>query len=86
MLCFAGNRGIVSIKTDDFPVQTQRSQGFVVGFRGSRVFCLQGVNMQTVDVPQAPNLYRYLEKKDFTKAYKIACLGMEFILRDCVYY
>jgi intraflagellar transport protein 122 len=32
MLCFTGN-GLLAIKTADFPVTTQRLQGFVVGFK-----------------------------------------------------
>ncbi len=62
MFCFSGN-GQLSIKTGDFPLHQQRLQGFVVGFKGSKVFCLHYVSMQTIDVPQSASMYRYLEKK-----------------------
>ena len=32
--------------------------------------------MQTIDVPQSASMYRYLEKRDFDSAYKVACLGV----------
>lgn len=38
-------------------------QGFVVGFKGSKVFCLHYVSMQTIDVPQSASMHRYLERK-----------------------
>ena len=75
MLCFSGN-GMLSIKTGSFPVHQQKMQGFVVGFNGSKIFCLHYVAMQTIDVPQSASLYRYLEIKDYKKAYGVACLGV----------
>eukprot|EP01002_Notosolenus_urceolatus_P013184 NODE_43_length_3237_cov_15.831556_g34_i0.p1 GENE.NODE_43_length_3237_cov_15.831556_g34_i0~~NODE_43_length_3237_cov_15.831556_g34_i0.p1 ORF type:complete len:1042 (+),score=386.07 NODE_43_length_3237_cov_15.831556_g34_i0:156-3128(+) len=75
MLCFSGN-GVLNIKTGSFPVHTQKLQGFVVGFKGSKIFTLHFVKMHTVDVPQSASMYRYLEKRDFDDAYKIACLGV----------
>eukprot|EP01065_Artemidia_motanka_P014262 TRINITY_DN1821_c0_g1_i1.p1 TRINITY_DN1821_c0_g1~~TRINITY_DN1821_c0_g1_i1.p1 ORF type:complete len:1247 (+),score=460.03 TRINITY_DN1821_c0_g1_i1:89-3829(+) len=75
MLCFSGS-SVLNIKTGTFPCHQQRLQGFVVGFKGSKIFCLHYVAMQTIDVPQSASLYRYLEKKDFDNAYKIACLGV----------
>eukprot|EP01064_Diplonema_japonicum_P000248 TRINITY_DN10184_c2_g1_i1.p1 TRINITY_DN10184_c2_g1~~TRINITY_DN10184_c2_g1_i1.p1 ORF type:complete len:1221 (+),score=188.38 TRINITY_DN10184_c2_g1_i1:64-3726(+) len=75
MLCFSGN-SFLNIKTGTFPVHQQKLQGFVVGFKGSKIFCLHFVAMHTIDVPQSASLYRYLEKKDFTSAYQIACLGV----------
>jgi intraflagellar transport protein 122 len=32
--------------------------------------------MQTIDVPQSASLYRYLDKRDYQNAHKIACLGV----------
>jgi len=75
MLCFSGN-GLLSIKTSTFPVHSQKMQGFVVGFSGSKIFCLHYVAMQTIDVPQSASLYRFLECKDYEMAYKVACLGV----------
>ena len=75
MLCFSGN-GTLSIKTANFPLHQQRMQGFVVGFKGSKIFSLHYVAMQTVDVPQSASLYRYLDQKDFAAAHRVACLGV----------
>lgn len=41
------------------------SQGFVVGFSGSKIFCLHIYSMSSVDVPQSASMYQYLEKKLF---------------------
>ena len=75
MLCYSGG-GQLSIKTGSFPLHTQSLQGFVVGFKGSKVFCLHFLTMQTIDVPQSASLYRYLELRDFERAYQVACLGV----------
>jgi len=75
MLCFSGH-GTLSIKTGAFPVHQQRMQGVVVGFKGSRIYALNYVALQAIDVPQSASLYRYLEKRDFAAAYVVACLGV----------
>ncbi|RKO92638.1 WD40-repeat-containing domain protein [Blyttiomyces helicus] len=75
MLCYSGN-GVLNIKASNFPAHQQKMQGFVVGFKGSRIFCLHVYAMTTVDVPQSASLDRYLEKKDFKAAYEVACLGV----------
>jgi intraflagellar transport protein 122 len=64
------------IKIREMPPSTQRLPGFVVGFKGAKIFCLQGNSMNTIDVPQSQTFYRFLEKKDFAMAYKIACIGV----------
>ena len=75
MLCFSGN-GTLSIKTGNFPIHQQKLQGFVVGFKGSKIFCLHFMAMQTIEVPQSYSMTRFLEIKDFDSAYKVACLGV----------
>lgn len=75
MLCFAGN-GQLKIRTGSFPGHAQRMQGFVVGFTGSKVFCLNSLSVQTIDVPQSAPLYRYLEQHEFDRAYAVSCLGV----------
>jgi intraflagellar transport protein 122 len=75
MLCYSGG-GTLSIKTADFPVHQQKLQGFVVGFKGSKVFCLQYVSMATIDVPQTASMIRYIENRDFDSAYRVARLGV----------
>eukprot|EP00898_Chlorokybus_atmophyticus_P005973 jgi/Chlat1/6377/Chrsp44S05756 len=75
MFCFSGN-GMLSIKTGDFPIHQQKLQGFVVGFKRSKIFCLHYVCMETIDVPQSASLHRYIDRKDFSNAYQVACLGV----------
>ena len=75
MLCYSAH-GTLSIKTGDFPVLHQKLQGFVVGFRGSKVFCLHQLNMKIIDIPQSASLCRYIEAEQFKEGYKIACLGV----------
>eukprot|EP01137_Pigoraptor_chileana_P031284 Opistho-2@18911 len=75
MLCFSGN-GMLSIKASNFPLHTQKLQGFVVGFNGSHIYCLHVYAMTTIDVPQSAPFYQYLEKSMYTEAYRIACLGV----------
>merc|ERR1719453_3070219 len=75
MLCFSAHNTL-SIKTGSFPLHQQRMQGVVVGFKGSRIYALHYIAMKSIDVPQSAALYRYLEKRDFAAAYKVACLGV----------
>ncbi|PAA93686.1 hypothetical protein BOX15_Mlig006330g1 [Macrostomum lignano] len=75
MLCFSGN-GTLNIKASNFPVHQQNMQGFVVGFTGSKIFCLNVYAMSCVDVPQNAPMYQYLEKKQLKEAYQVACLGV----------
>ncbi|XP_067933831.1 intraflagellar transport protein 122 homolog isoform X2 [Watersipora subatra] len=75
MLCFSGF-GLLNIKASSFPIHQQKMQGFVVGFMGSKIFCLNVYTMTGVDVPQSAQMYQYLEKKMFKEAYAVACLGV----------
>lgn len=75
MLCYSGS-GKLKIKTGNFPAHSQLLQGFVVGFSGSKVFSLSSLKVQTVDVPQSAPLYRFIEEKQYSEAYNIACLGV----------
>ncbi|KAL2917328.1 hypothetical protein HK105_202992 [Polyrhizophydium stewartii] len=75
MLCFSGN-GILNVKVGNFPAHQQKMTGFVVGFKGPRIFCLNVYTMTTIDIPQTPALDRYMEKDDFLAAYQAACLGV----------
>ncbi|RLN61284.1 hypothetical protein BBJ28_00011104 [Nothophytophthora sp. Chile5] len=75
MLCFGGN-GQLKIRAGQFSGHTQRMQGFVVGFSGSKVFSLSALSVQTIDVPQSAPLYRYLEQNAFAQAYAVSCLGV----------
>ncbi|KAJ7520920.1 hypothetical protein O6H91_19G029500 [Diphasiastrum complanatum] len=75
MFCYSGN-GNLNIKTADFPVHSQKLQGYVVGFQSSKIFCLHHSSMQTVEVPQSASLHQYIIKGDFESAYEVACLGV----------
>ena len=44
--------------------------------QGSKVFCLQSIAMQTIDVPQTTSMHCFLEQGDYEQAYKVACLGV----------
>ena len=75
MLCYSGN-GQLSIKTGDFPVHRQKLEGFVVGFKASKIFCLHYVSMQTIDVPQSMSMWNYVKVNNFDMAHSVACLGV----------
>ncbi|KAM8758928.1 intraflagellar transport protein 122 homolog isoform 2-T2 [Rhynchonycteris naso] len=75
MLCFSGG-GYLNIKASTFPVHQQKLQGFVVGYNGSKIFCLHAFAMSAVEVPQSTPMYQYLDRKMFKEAYQIACLGV----------
>lgn len=64
------------IKTREMPASQQKLPGQVVGFKGSKIFCLSDTAMNTIDVPQSSTFYRFLDKKDYEMAYKIACIGV----------
>ncbi|XP_023027775.2 intraflagellar transport protein Oseg1 isoform X1 [Leptinotarsa decemlineata] len=75
MLAFSGNNSL-SIKVKDFPSHVQKLSGFVVGLTGSKVFCLNGSNMNTLEVPLSSPMYQYIDKKMYHEAYRVACLGI----------
>ncbi|GAB5355532.1 hypothetical protein AAMO2058_000213600 [Amorphochlora amoebiformis] len=75
ILCYSGDNKL-SIKMGEFPVHRQALEGFVVGFAGSKIFCLHNLEMHTIDVPQSPSLYQHLSLQQYDKAYATACLGV----------
>lgn len=50
--------------------------GFVVGFSGSKIFCLHVYSMTTIEVPLSSPMYQYLDRGDLKLAYETACLGV----------
>ena len=50
MIAYTG-KDTLYIKTREMPPSTQRLPGFVVGFKGSKIFCLNSNSMNTIDVP-----------------------------------
>ncbi|KAF4738243.1 hypothetical protein FOZ62_023579, partial [Perkinsus olseni] len=57
MVAYSGNN-LLCIKTGSFPSHPQKLHGFVVGFKGSKIFCLNFSSMETIEIPQGPSLYR----------------------------
>lgn len=74
ILAFSGE-DYLTIKAVDFPAHLQQAQGFVVGLSGSKVFCLNGNEMTTLDIPLGAPMYQYLDSERYEEAYNIACLG-----------
>eukprot|EP00494_Astrolonche_serrata_P024891 UN25151 len=64
MLCYSGD-AVICVKTALFQTHKQKMDGFVVGFNGSKIFCLQNPAMKTIDVVQSVPLRQYLKVKDF---------------------
>ena len=75
MLCYSG-ANTLSIKANDFPAHQQKMQGFVVGFSGSKIFCLHVYSMTTIEVPLSSQMYQYLDKGNLSLGYRVACLGV----------
>ena len=48
------------IKTGPFAPTTQKMIGFVVGFKGSRIFALHYITINIIDLPQSAAMYKYL--------------------------
>ena len=66
----------MAIKAGSFPAHHQKMTGFVVGFSGSKIFCLHVYNMTTIEVPLSSPMFQYLDSHDLKMAYTIACLGV----------
>ncbi|EEB18094.1 conserved hypothetical protein [Pediculus humanus corporis] len=75
ILCFSCN-DVLSIKVSNFPINHQKLSGVAVGFSGSKLFCLNDSTMTTIEVPLSAPLFQYMEKKMFSEAYQVACLGV----------
>ncbi len=79
MLCFSNREtGELSIRIADHPVtsQPQQAQSFVVGFIGSKIFCLHFLLMQTLEIPQGRAMHSFLDLDETDRAYQVACLGV----------
>lgn len=64
------------IKTREANPSQQKLPGNVVGFKGSKIFCISDSQMNTIDVPQSSTFYGFLHQKDFYMAYQLACIGV----------
>ncbi|XP_046605986.1 intraflagellar transport protein 122 homolog isoform X1 [Neodiprion virginianus] len=75
MMCYSGN-DYLAVKVADFNEYKQKFSGFVVGHNGSKLYCLNGAAILTVEVPMSSSMYQYLERGMFKEAFAIACLGV----------
>ncbi|XP_051161996.1 intraflagellar transport protein 122 homolog [Leptopilina boulardi] len=75
IMCFSGVN-YLAIKVANFNEYRQKFSGFVVGHNGSRLYCLNGPSIVTVEIPLSSAMYQYLEIDMFKEAYAIACLGV----------
>uniref|UniRef100_A0A1I7UIF5 Intraflagellar transport protein 122 homolog n=2 Tax=Caenorhabditis tropicalis TaxID=1561998 RepID=A0A1I7UIF5_9PELO len=64
------------VRTLQSPGHTTRGVGYVLGFVKNRTFCLVQFSLIPLEVPYTIQLYQYIEKKQFTEALRIACLGV----------
>lgn len=74
-ICFAGTNGL-TVKIDEFPSHQQRMNGAVVGFQGSQVFSIDKCELHLTSIPQTIPLEGFLERGDFSSAYKVASAGV----------
>lgn len=75
ILCYSGG-GLLSTKTGLLPAHHQSLTGFVVGFRGASVYCLNVYKMTTLEIPQTPALEQYIDQRHFEAAFGVASLGV----------
>lgn len=76
MLCYGTKDGQIHIRVSSFLSYSQKLSGFVVGFKGSKLFCLNQYTMTTLDIPQSGTMERFIDRKEFDEAYRVACLGV----------
>lgn len=68
--------GMISIKTGNLPALTQKSDANIIGFEGFQLFINKNDIITVMDISQSSTLVKYVEKKEFPMAYKLACLGV----------
>ena len=59
MLAYTGTDTLY-IKTREMPSSQQKLPGSVVGFKGSKIFCISDTAMNTIDVPQSSTFFEFL--------------------------
>ncbi|KAJ2997530.1 hypothetical protein HDV02_005419 [Globomyces sp. JEL0801] len=74
-ICFSGNN-LLNVRINKLVVHQQQMQGFVVGFKGSKVFSLNVYQMAILNIPQTFAIDSYLDSGDYKSAHRIACLGV----------
>ncbi|KAG9397500.1 WD domain, G-beta repeat [Carpediemonas membranifera] len=67
---------ILSVKIGKEVIYQQPVQGPVIGFSGTKIFYFKKNSVRVVDIPLANALVYFTRRKDFAKAYSIACVGV----------
>ncbi|XP_066600383.1 intraflagellar transport protein 122 homolog isoform X2 [Prorops nasuta] len=75
IMCFTGV-DYLAIKVANFVEYRQKFSGYVVGHNGSKLYCLNGSSIVSVDIPLSMFMYQYIEIGLFTEAYNVACFGV----------
>ncbi|KAI1301651.1 Intraflagellar transport protein -like protein [Halotydeus destructor] len=73
MLAFTGS-GSLSVKAANFGAYHQQMQGYIVGFCGPKIFCLQHNTVTTTEISLSTPMNQFIDSKMFDKAYDTACL------------
>ena len=68
--------GQISIKTANMSPLTQKSEAIIIGFEGFQLFVNKEDSITVMDISQSSTLVKFVEKKDYAMAYKLACLGV----------
>lgn len=75
MLCLTGG-GAVTVKVADTVTYHQQMSVQVLAFIGSRIFYLQNRKICSIEITQSISMYQFIERKQFKKAYEVACLNV----------
>ncbi|KAG6796046.1 intraflagellar transport protein [Apis mellifera caucasica] len=75
IMCFSTGE-YLAIKVGNFTEYRQKFSGLVMGHNKSKVYCLNGCSIVTIEVPLSLFMYQYIDISLFSDAYNIACLGV----------
>jgi intraflagellar transport protein 122 len=75
MVAYAGPTTLC-IRTASFKPYRQNMSCTVIGFQGSRLFCLDDAQLREEDVPLSSTVQQYIMAKKWQQAYEVACLGV----------
>uniref|UniRef100_A0A6P3UIJ5 Intraflagellar transport protein 122 homolog n=1 Tax=Bombus terrestris TaxID=30195 RepID=A0A6P3UIJ5_BOMTE len=75
IMCFSSGE-YLAIKVGDFAEYRQKFSGLVMGHNESKVYCLNGSSIVTLEVPLSLFMYQYIDIGLFSNAYNMACLGV----------
>lgn len=75
MVAYSGPTTL-SIRTASFKPYRQSMSTTVIGFQGSKLFCLDGSQLREEDVPLSSTVQQYIGARQWQQAYEVACLGV----------